>query len=224
MTRLLDLFCGAGGATRGYQLAGFYVVGVDIEPQPDYCGDEFELADATNFPLDGFDAIHASPPCQAYSSLAVMPTAHQHPRLLETTIARLRSHDVPWVVENVAGARDAFPRDVYRFQLCATSFGLRMYRHRWFASDVMVPALACQHAQVSDIVGVYGASDGLHEPGFKHPGIRRGPRQATTVEARQVMGMGWVTKRRGLTEAIPPAYTEHIGGYLLRALEQENVA
>lgn len=60
--RLLDLFCGAGGSTRGYQLAGFYVVGVDIKPQPNYCGDEFYQADALNYPLEGFDAYHASPP------------------------------------------------------------------------------------------------------------------------------------------------------------------
>lgn len=227
----------------GYHRAGFEVVGVDIKPQPDYPF-EFHQAEALDF-LDGlrtgvcidagahsemwlsisdFAAIHASPPCQAYSALAAMPTAGDHPRLLGPTIARLREQDVPWVVENVDGARADFPADVYRFRLCATSFALRMYRHRWFASDVFVPALSCQHAAVPDIVGVYGASDGLHEPGFKHPGIRRGPRQATTIEAREVMKMPWVTKRRGLTEAIPPAYTEHIGHYLMAEVRARSAA
>jgi hypothetical protein len=64
LPRILDLFSGAGGCARGYQQAGFYVVGVDHRPQPRYAGDEFIQADATLFPLDGFDAIHASPPCQ----------------------------------------------------------------------------------------------------------------------------------------------------------------
>ena len=67
--RLVDLFCKAGGATAGYQRAGFYVVGVDIEPQPNYCGDEFVQADALTFPLDGFDAVHASPPCHDHSTV-----------------------------------------------------------------------------------------------------------------------------------------------------------
>ncbi len=80
--RLLDLFSNAGGATRGYQLAGFEVVGVDIDPQPDYCGDEFHQADALTFPLDGFDAIHASPPCQSFTALLAPPCDHswQTPR------------------------------------------------------------------------------------------------------------------------------------------------
>lgn len=64
---LNDLFCGAGGCTRGYQLAGFHVVGVDNRPQPRYVGDHFIQADAMTYPLDGYDAIHASPPCQAYT-------------------------------------------------------------------------------------------------------------------------------------------------------------
>jgi SAM-dependent methyltransferase len=79
--RLLDLFCGAGGATKGYQRAGFYVVGVDINRQPHYCGDEFVQGDAMTYPLEGFDAIHASPPCQAYSTATRDQSLH--PDLIE---------------------------------------------------------------------------------------------------------------------------------------------
>jgi len=104
--RLLDLFCGAGGCARGYQNAGYYVVGVDIEPQPRYCGDEFHRADAMTFPLDGFDAIHASPPCQAGSA---MNTAVQgsYPQLIEGVRARLAAYGVPWMTTREA--RQAVP-------------------------------------------------------------------------------------------------------------------
>lgn len=87
--RALDLFCGAGGATKGLQRAGFHVTGVDNRPQPRYCGDAFHQADALTFPLEGFDFIWASPPCQAFTSLRFMPTAKAHPNLIPQTRARL---------------------------------------------------------------------------------------------------------------------------------------
>jgi DNA (cytosine-5)-methyltransferase 1 len=99
--RLLDLFCGAGGAAMGYHRAGFDVVGVDIAPQPHYPF-EFHQGDAMTWPLDGFDAIHASPPCQAYSSMGNRGR-RPAPDLLALTIARLRAHGAPFVVENVEG-------------------------------------------------------------------------------------------------------------------------
>src|SRR5215472_2155359 len=108
--RLLDLFCGAGGATKGYQRAGFHVTGVDIEPQPRYCGDEFIQADALEVLADleflaGFDVIHASPPCQAYSRTQRFHNVrHDHPDLLPPTRARLIASGLPYVIENVEGA------------------------------------------------------------------------------------------------------------------------
>jgi DNA (cytosine-5)-methyltransferase 1 len=223
---LLDLFCGAGGAAEGYRRAGFDVVGVDILPQPEYPF-EFFQEDALwvlqtlwqygrlgEYALEDFAAIHASPPCQAYTRLSVMPTAKSdHPDLLVATIDLLLKTMRPFVVENVDGA--PYPPELYRLMLCGSHFGLRVRRHRWFVTNVAMLAPSCQHDSTVDIVGVYGASDGLHEPGFKHPGIRRGPRQATTEEAREVMEMPWVTKRKGLTNAIPPAYAEYVGRYLM---------
>lgn len=70
--RLLDLFCCAGGAGEGYRRAGFKVTGIDIEPQP-HNPHSFIQADALEYvQAHGaeFDAIHASPPCQAYSMAA----------------------------------------------------------------------------------------------------------------------------------------------------------
>jgi SAM-dependent methyltransferase len=127
--RLLDLFCGAGGAAKGYADAGFEVVGVDIEPQPNYPF-EFVRADALTFPLDGFDAVHASAPCQAFTVYR-NNSAHvrqDHPNLIPQTRERLIASGLPYVIENVPGAPLIDP-----IQLCGTSFPpLEVRRHRIF--------------------------------------------------------------------------------------------
>ena len=129
--RLLDLFCGAGGAARGYQLAGFHVTGVDIAPQPRYAGDEFVQADAMTWPLDGYDSIHASPPCQAYANVtAWRGLRDDHPDLVAATRVRLEAAGVPWVIENVPEA--PVRRDLL---LCGSQFGLRVRRHRAFETS-----------------------------------------------------------------------------------------
>src|SRR3972149_6341276 len=124
---LLDLFCGAGGAARGYQRAGFYVVGVDIKPQPHYCGDEFYRADALTYPLDGFDAIHASPPCQRYSWCALQKYRINHPDLIGAVRYELVKSGKPYIIENVAGARKLLLNPI---KLCGTMFDLPIWRHR----------------------------------------------------------------------------------------------
>lgn len=207
--RLLDLFCGAGGATRGYQRAGFYVVGVDIKMQPRYCGDEFIQADAMTFPLGGYDAIHASPPCQRFSVMRVLPHAKAHPDLIEPIRARLVAVGVPWVIENVPGAPLRNP-----ITLCGSMFGLRsspkryLRRHRLFEmslAPLIVPQ--CQHR--GEAVGVYGHGSA----GW----LGQRMRTAKADEARVLMDMEWAT-RDGMSQAIPPAYTEWIGKELLRVL------
>jgi DNA (cytosine-5)-methyltransferase 1 len=215
--RLLDLFCGAGGATKGYQRAGFYVVGVDIKPQPRYCGDDFENWDAFDA-LDAlgsnrmwrFDAIHASPPCQRFSVMRALPQAREHPDLIAPIRERLIAAGVPWVIENVPGAPLRNP-----IVLCGSMFGLRssptryLRRHRLFEMShppLVVPQ--CQHR--GEAVGVYGhGSAGWF-------GQRM--RTAKAPEARVLMGMDWAT-RDGMSQAIPPAYTEWIGRELLSVLD-----
>lgn len=207
--RLLDLFCGAGGCTKGYQRAGFYVVGVDIKPQPHYCGDEFIQADAMTFPLDGFDAIHASPPCQRFSVMRALPQAREHPDLVTPIREKLRATGLPFVIENVPGAPLVNP-----ITLCGSMFGLRssagryLRRHRLFEIHpplTMVPQ--CQHRGVA--VGVYGHGSA----GW----LGQRMRTAKADEARVLMGMDWAT-RDGMSQAIPPAYTEWIGRELLQVL------
>src|SRR5215467_2745179 len=132
--KLIDLGCGAGGAAMGYHRAGFDVTGVDIRPQPRYPF-TFCLGDAMSWPLDGFDVIHASPPCQDHSSLKINGL-HGTGWMLEATIARLIDQAAPWIVENVGTARMRAD-----FTLCGTMFDLNTFRHRKFFIDPRVPML-----------------------------------------------------------------------------------
>lgn len=206
---LLDLFCGAGGAARGYQRAGFHVIGVDIKPQPHYVGDEFVLADAMTLRgLHRFHAIHASPPCQAYSVMRHWD--REYPALTSDVIAMLRASGRPWVVENVAGAAKEMPGATL---YCGAAFGLGAHcsdgwrmlrRHRVFASNVPLKSLGCgcgpAGMRLQPPLGVYGHSGGWS-------GADKGARMAA-------MQIDWMTIRE-LSQAIPPAYTEHVGRQLL---------
>ena len=207
--RLLDLFCGAGGAAEGYHRAGFDVVGVDIRPQPHYPF-EFVQADAMTYPLKGWSAVHASPPCQSYSTLAALRPGTKGPGLVPAVRERLTKARVPYVIENVEGAPMRKP-----LVLCGTEFGLCirctdgvvrwLRRHRLFESNVHLPrGIGCRCA-TKQIAGVYG-----HGPG----GSIRG-RTCTVGESRLLLGTGWMT-RDELSQAIPPAYTEYVGRFLLR--------
>lgn len=209
MTRpcLLDLFCGAGGAARGYQQAGFYVVGVDIEPMPNYCGDEFYQADALDFDITRFDAVHASPPCPRYS--VITPDRSSHLDLYEPTRTRLAAEGVPYIIENVIGAP-------YRsgFVLCGSMFGLRVRRHRNFETSFAVLAPQCDHRSQGPVLGVYGDGGG----GKSTRPSGGGGTKAHRREFAELMQMPWATPRE-IVQAIPPAYTEWIGLQLIQALE-----
>jgi DNA (cytosine-5)-methyltransferase 1 len=212
---LLDLFCGAGGAAMGYHRAGFRVVGVDLRPQPHYPF-EFHQADALTFPLDGFDVIHASPPCQGYSRARFIQ-GREHPQLLRVLRRRLNASQQPWIMENVSGA----PMSSY-LQLCGTRFGLRVYRHRQFeSSHLLLSPGACQHPMklLPGYLCVYGSGARETQTGNKGNHYRR----ATVAQARAAMGIDWMTLAE-LSQSIPPAYTEWIGRQLLTALAAGQVA
>ncbi|HEY4895226.1 MAG TPA: DNA cytosine methyltransferase [Solirubrobacteraceae bacterium] len=205
--RLLDLFCGAGGAAMGYHGAGFDVVGVDINPQPHYPF-EFHQADALTFPLDGFDAIHASPPCQRYSVATLFHRGAQgtHPDLVDPTRQRLIEADVPWVIENVMGAPLRNP-----VMLCGTMFaGLRVYRHRNFEADppIYFPPMHEWHPERAAEVGRRVPAHGWMTVAGHFSDVKA---------ASLAMGIDWMT-RDELRQAIPPAYTEWVGAQLLRAM------
>ncbi len=224
MLKALDLFSGAGGATKGLQRAGFHVTGVDIRPQPRYCGDVFHQSDALTFPLEGFDFIWASPPCQAYSDMRSMPTAKDHPALIVPIRERLQAAGVPWVIENVEGAPltiggPALFWDETGIILCGSMFGLKSHsyelrRHRLFESSFPVRQPACRHTS-KPVVGFYGdhAQIRNRRPGSKDRGTQLDGERARIL-AREVMDIDWMNWKE-VCQAIPPAYSEFIATQFL---------
>jgi DNA (cytosine-5)-methyltransferase 1 len=191
--RLLDLFCGAGGAAMGYHRAGFDVTGIDIRPQPRYPF-RFVQADAMTYPLDGFDAIHASPPCTDHSVTKNWHKPEGTAWMLPATAARLKASGRPWVIENTPGA--PMRAD---YKLCGCLFGLpRLIRQRWFETSWQAFELRAPCWHPYDAVTV----------------IAGGHATGTWAERQAAMGIDWMT-REELAKAIPPAYTEYIGGQLM---------
>lgn len=208
---LLDLFCGAGGAALGYCRAGFSVVGVDIDHHPNYPF-KFIQADALELEqsfLEGFDAIHASPPCQAYSDLAKRNgNADEWPDLVGTVREILTATGKPWVIENVEGSPLLDP-----VLLCGTMFdGLRVIRHRLFEANFeIVPPPHIPH-KAHPLVHTldkrkahYGKTDEWQD--FVQV---TGGGNCSIASARDAMGIDWM-KKAEINEAIPPAYTQFIG-------------
>jgi hypothetical protein len=212
--RLLDLFCGVGGASMGYHRAGFEVVGVDIRPQPNYPF-EFHQADAVTFPLDGFDVIAASPPCQAYSHGTNEATKAKAPELIEPIRDRLSQWGGVWVIENVRGAAEDLSAGLL---LCGSMFDLAVTRHRLFESSVFLWAPGNHHCAsvakaraANPIPATWKA-----EHRGRNYGVTGHSRGRGTEEFwGRIMGIPWAKKTKELTEAIPPAYTEWIGQQLL---------
>lgn len=208
----LDLLCGAGGATRGLQLAGFEVVGVDVKRQPRYVGEHFIQADALNPPVDlsRFDLIWASPPCQAYVSLRWMHNAKAHEDLIEPTRGLLQSSGVArWVIENVPGAPLR-----HEMMLCGTMFGLgtedaELWRHRKFETSWRQPLFSvppCRHRTKPRVIGVYGGHGRDRRRGhWLHKDVLDFP----VAARREAMGIDWMTDAE-LSQAIPPVYAEFI--------------
>lgn len=210
----IDLFCGAGGAARGLQQAGFRVVGVDNRPQPRYAGDAFVLGDALNPPVDlrAADFIWASPPCQASTSLKSMWNAREHADLIPQTRRLLEESGVQWTMENVPGSSLA------GFFLCGSMFGLgvevydgwrQLRRHRWFEASFRPLVPRCSHS--GPTIGFYGdhARDRRRKPGVRDRGVDFADSEKLEL-GRSAMGMPW-SDWKGISQAIPPAYSRFIG-------------
>lgn len=212
---ILDLFCGAGGAARGYMNAGFYVVGVDIEPQPDYCGHEFIQGDALDFLARNwrhYEAIHASPPCQASSALTKGTNkGREYIQLIPETRRLLTATGLPSIIENVQGAQ--VRRDL---TLCGEMFGLDVIRHRYFELSGF---FAMQPEHKPHRGRVRGWRHGTYYDGPYLAVYGDGGGKGTVAEWQAAMGIDWTDDRKAIAEAIPPAYSEWVGRQLMEHLE-----
>ncbi|MEU0020524.1 SAM-dependent methyltransferase [Streptomyces rochei] len=214
--RVLDAFCCAGGMAMGFHRAGFDVVGVDIVPQPDYPF-TFVQGDAVDYIREygaGFDLIHASPPCQAWTPL----NAYNHktyPELIAPARQAIQTTGRPYVIENVEAARGEL---LDPFMLCGPMFGLRLYRHRLFETGgfTLSPPPHPAHRQKCARNGYLPTP---RQPFMTITGGRHS--KAWQRAAAMTMGTPWITTIKGVCEAIPPAYAEWIGRAFLEATDSE---
>ncbi len=206
--RALDLFCGAGGATRGLQLAGYHVTGIDLAASPRYPGEAFLQADALEAPLEGYDFIWASPPCQAFTAYK-RRSGHVRPRenLIPAVRERLSGLTTPWVIENVAGAPLKNEPQLFFWpqksvMLCGSMFGLEVRRHRFFESNFPIRQPQCAHPKVPKYAG---AANRKNQRYTVEVGVWRIP----LAVQQQAMGIDWMTLSE-LSQSIPPAFSQYI--------------
>jgi DNA (cytosine-5)-methyltransferase 1 len=222
MTRpkVLDLFSGAGGAAMGYWRAGFNVVGVDLEEHDDFPfrfmrGDALEVLADVDY-VRSFDLVHASPPCQAYSTATANKA--KHPDLVGPVRDLLLAAGVDFIIENVPQAPLINP-----VRLCGSSFGLRVRRHRDFESNLPLVGSRCDHKAQGQPVGVYG--DHWDSREFYRPdGTKRGGKATSLKDGQDAMGgMTWMNWA-DLKESIPMQYTEHLGRQAITQLTTARAA
>lgn len=219
------MFCCQGGASNGYARAGWDVVGIDINPQPLYPY-EFIQDDALEYlhwlisrsDWNGYtDAIHASPPCQ-FATVYGNNKAHvkgDHPNLIPATRELLQASGLPYVIENVEGARSHLIDPV---RICGTGLGVRVRRHRYFETNWPLNGVPCDHGRFTDRI-FPGSSNRPNGRTVMNVGEYRVPLDTQ----REVMEMPWADLY-GISQAVPPAYTEHIGRELRFWIDLEAAA
>jgi len=218
--KLLDLFCGAGGCSKGYADSGFDVHGVDNEPQKRYPYsfneiDVFEYM-RTFFDPGYFDAIHASPPCQRYSvaSARHRNEGKEYPDLVGPIREVLIKTGLPYIIENVVQAPLIRDKSI---MLCGTMFNLGVFRHRVFETNFPIeqPGHEKHRGRIGDgkYYCVAGSGGRWKSWGTVHRNVSKG----TIAECRKAMGIDWMT-RKELVQAIPPAYTQYIGEQLMKRI------
>lgn len=214
--KVLDLFCGVGGASKGYAAAGFEVIGVDINPQPDYPY-EFVQADALlarpYFPH--VDLIHASPPCQFDAAITRGTNKHLrhgYPDLIGPVREMLAKSGRPYVIENPAARQDVV--------LCGEMFDLRVIRHRNFELGGWSCKAPVEPKHKGRVIGMrHGKRITEAEGGYYYAVYGSGGYKGTVPQWQQAMGINWTDNRKSIAEAIPPAYTRYIGAEFKKLTE-----
>lgn len=229
----LDICCRKGGATKGLQRAGFHVIGVDIDPQPGYPGDEFIQADGLKvlddlrilggtFLTKAFGwrrpaLIAQSWPCQAGNTATAGNRAKGLIDDHEQFIPRARELSdkigIPYYIEQPTSSQSGLIRR--DLTLCMDMVCMKrptfppwVQKHRSFElSGFTVP----QPKHIKHEGYVRGHRHGVVREGPYVAGYGKGGGKATAVELRHAMGIDWMTDRFDLCEAIPPAYSEWIG-------------
>jgi DNA (cytosine-5)-methyltransferase 1 len=207
--KLLDLFCGGGGAAMGYHRAGFEVVGIDNQPQPKYPF-KFVQADALMYAVAfgrQFDVIHASPPCQAYSTMTTDRSIHK--AMIVVTRRVLQWIGKPYIIENVPGARRELINPI---MLCGTMFDLLTIRHRYFECEPIIwfAPKSCAHYRKTVDAGRPPNHEKNYHAIYGH--------FSDIPFAQKAMNIEWLGQK-GLAQAIPPAYTEWLGNEMIRKLQ-----
>lgn len=214
--KLLDLFCGGGGAAKGYMDAGFDVTGIDINPQPDYPG-TFIQGDAIAYLAahgHKYDVRHASPPCQASCTLTKGTNkGREYLNLIPATRALMALFDGPNVIENVQGSD--LRRDL---TLCGEMFGLAVIRHRYFEVSGF-DAIQLPHKKHRGRVAGWRHGEWFDGPYFAVYG--EGGGKGSVAQWQDAMGMHHTSDRKSIAEAIPPAYTRFIGQTLMEHIATE---
>jgi len=212
MKKLLDLYCCGGGAGHGYELAGFDVTGVDIEPQPKHKG-KFILSDAIEYlkaHYSEYDAVHASPPCQAYSlsSMQFRKKGKEYIDLVSITRDELKKIGLPYIIENVPGSPLVNP-----IELCGSMFGMKTYRHRLFESNIpLIAPVHFAHINKSAKMGRKVKENEFVQYVGHFSGVK---------DVQEMTGLHWLGQYE-LAQSIPPQYTEYIGKQLLEYLKYVN--
>jgi DNA (cytosine-5)-methyltransferase 1 len=225
---IIDFFCCGGGASVGFERAGFDVLGIDNEPQPHYpfefmqmsaldaldilnSGGKIEFDTGRVIDADDVAAYVGSPPCKVHTSLKFFSGAH-HLDLIPDTRQRFRASGKPYIIENVPGAPLIDP-----VQLCGLVFGLgaecidgwrNLKRHRLFESNIPLIGTPPCDTDHGPVIGVYGVGGGGHQQ-HSYKGYAQ--------ESRDAMGIDWLPQKY-LSQALPPAYTKFLGDQLMRAL------